>query len=225
MRAAAAVTVIWCTADGLRRRPSLQQSRLILASLSWLWAEKHNCSVAPTAAASAPRRCTPPSPPPSSTTSTRRLGSPMCLPASPGCPTPGCTSCCPRTGKPPGARPRPRRPALTSRHVFEPPGSAGQASRPAVLTRWVQSGVRSCSAVPGRDARITCPPTAMMSCQPTRRRGWCEVRRATATPVPTSLRRRQIATNRRRRTAGSSRGSRSTPESAPSLAVQFTILT
>ena len=35
------------------------------------WAEKHGCSPAPTAAASAPRRCTPSSSPPSSTTSTR----------------------------------------------------------------------------------------------------------------------------------------------------------
>ena len=49
--------------------------------------------------------------------------SPMSSPASPSCRTPGCVSCCPGTGKPPGTRPWPRRPVLTSRLVFEPTGS------------------------------------------------------------------------------------------------------
>ena len=45
--------------------------------------------------------------------------------ASPSCRTPVCTSGCPGTGKPSGTSPWPRRPALTSRSVFEPAGSAG----------------------------------------------------------------------------------------------------
>ena len=63
--------------------------------------------------------------PRSSTTSTRRLGSPMFSPASPSCRTPGGTNSCPGTGEPSATRPWLRRPAHTSRRVFEPAGPAG----------------------------------------------------------------------------------------------------
>ena len=49
----------------------------------------------------------------------------MCWPASPSYRIPGSTSCCPGTGKPPGAKPWPRRPVLTSSRVFEPAGLRG----------------------------------------------------------------------------------------------------
>ena len=57
----------------------------------------------------------------------------MSSPPSPSGRTPGCTSCCPGTGKPPGTGPWPHRTALTSRSIFDPAGPAGLASRPAVL--------------------------------------------------------------------------------------------
>ena len=117
------------------------------AGLRWEDASR-GCSAVPTAGAYAPRRCTPSSSPPSLTTSTRRLGSPMSSPASPSCRTPVCTNSCPGTGKTPGSRPWPRRPALTSRSVFDPPEPRERASRPSVLTGWVRSTFAPPFAIP-----------------------------------------------------------------------------
>ena len=88
-----------------------------------------------------------------STTSTRRLGSPMSLPAPPSCDTLGRIGCCSGTGNRPEPRHRPRRSAIPARRAFEPVKSTGMSLTSRGICRTGTARAAACGGVHRNDAR------------------------------------------------------------------------